>query len=251
MKWIHPNFPKNLFGKKDCSMGHTSIALLCYINYWVIQIASSLLSFTMKDQTSTKSSWLDCLHWSPTHQYSVNGPQVFLYSPSFIPWNLSWIFCQSTSTEEAEAQGWWCWQASSFSLLFHSFPDSSSWNTSVLTGVTNDLQDCCMIISELRPERHGQNKSTRTQIQIENVEKWKPTSWSFMSPSSIRALPVEQHSSKSTATFTEENMDEFPWRPWWKAVLCNLQISLDMTHNSTGCALVKPSVLHSFCHTGK
>jgi hypothetical protein len=34
-----------------------------------------------------------------------------------------------------------------------------------------DLQNCCMIISKLRPERHGQNKSTRTQIQIENVEK--------------------------------------------------------------------------------
>jgi hypothetical protein len=33
---------------------------------------------------------------------------------------------------------------------------------------------------------------------------------SFMSPSNIRALPVEQHSSKSTATFTEEKMDEFP-----------------------------------------
>jgi hypothetical protein len=67
-----------------------------------------------------------------------------------------------------------------------------------------------MVISELRPERHGQNKSTRTQIQIENVEKRKPTSRSFMRPSNIRALPVEQHSSKSTATFTEENMDEFP-----------------------------------------
>jgi hypothetical protein len=73
----------------------------------------------------------------------------------------------------------------------------------------------------------------------------------FYEPHNIRALPVEQHSSKSTATFTEEHMDEFPRRTLWKAVLCNLQISLDMTHNSTVCALVKPSVLHSFCHTGK
>jgi hypothetical protein len=102
-------------------MGHTSIALLYYINYWVIQIASSLLSFTMKDQTSTTSSWLDCLYWSPTNQYSVNGPQVFLYSPSFIPGNLSWIFCQSTGTDEAETQGWWCRHASSFSLYFTPF----------------------------------------------------------------------------------------------------------------------------------
>lgn len=121
MKWIHPNFPKKLFRKQDCLMGNTSIALLYYINYWVIQIASSLLSFTMKDQTSTTSSWLDCLYWSPTNQYSVNGPQVFLYSPSFIPGNLSWIFCQSTGTDEAETQGWWCRHASSFSLYFTPF----------------------------------------------------------------------------------------------------------------------------------